>query len=72
LRQIAETIAEEPTEAESAFALAAAVALADDEGRGRGKRAHQSARRVVRNPPDRSAEILDQLDEDQASPASKD
>jgi tellurite resistance protein len=31
LRQIAETIADAPSEAESAFALAAAVALADDD-----------------------------------------
>jgi tellurite resistance protein len=72
LRQIAETIAEEPTEAESAFALAAAVALADDEVADEENALINQLSEWFGIPPDRSAQILDQLDEDQASPASKD
>jgi tellurite resistance protein len=72
LRQIAETIAEEPTEAESAFALAAAVALADDEVADEENALINQLSEWFGIAPDRSAEILDQLEEDQESPASKD
>ncbi len=70
LRQIAETIAEEPTEAESAFALAAAVALADDEVADEENALINQLAEWFGITPERTAEILDQLEEDQASPAS--
>ena len=67
LRQIAETIAEEPTEAESAFALAAAVALADDEVADEENALINQLAEWFGISPERSAQILDQLEEDQAS-----
>ena len=70
LREIAETIAEEPTEAESAFALAAAVALADDEVADEENSLINQLAEWFGITPERTAEILDQLEEDQASPAS--
>ena len=70
LRQIAETIAEEPTEAESAFALAAAVALADDEVADEENAFINQLAEWFGLTPARTAEILDQLEEDQASPAA--
>jgi tellurite resistance protein len=70
LREIAETIAEEPTEAESAFALAAAVALADDEVADEENSLINQLAEWFGISPERTAQILDQLEEDQASPAS--
>jgi tellurite resistance protein len=70
LREIAETIAEEPTEAESAFALAAAVALADDEVADEENAFINQLAEWFGLTPERTAQILDQLEEDQASPAS--
>ncbi|HEX6277735.1 MAG TPA: TerB family tellurite resistance protein [Polyangiaceae bacterium] len=70
LRQIAETIAEEPAEAEGAFALAAAVALADDEVADEENALINQLAEWFGIPPDRTAEILDQLEEDQESSAS--
>lgn len=70
LREIAETIAEEPTEAESAFALAAAVALADDEVADEENAFINQLAEWFGLSPERSAEILDQLEEDQKSPAT--
>jgi tellurite resistance protein len=70
LRQIAETIAEESAEAEGAFALAAAVALADDEVADEENALINQLAEWFGIPPKRSAEILDQLEEDQQSPAS--
>jgi tellurite resistance protein len=67
LRQIAETIAEEPTEAESAFALAAAVALADDEVADEENALINQLAEWFGISPERSAQILDQLEEDQES-----
>jgi tellurite resistance protein len=67
LRQIAETIAEEPTEAESAFALAAAVALADDEVADEENALINQLAEWLGISPERTAEILDQLEEDQGS-----
>jgi tellurite resistance protein len=70
LRQIAETISEEPTEAESAFALAAAVALADDEVADEENALINQLAEWFGISPERTAEILDQLEEDQGSPVS--
>jgi tellurite resistance protein len=64
LRQIADEIAEEPSEAEGAFALAAAVALADQE-------VAEEENALINQLADwfgisegRASEILDQLEED--------
>jgi tellurite resistance protein len=70
LRQIAETIAEESAEAEGAFALAAAVALADDEVADEENALINQLGEWFGITPERTAEILDQLEEDQAAPAS--
>ena len=66
LRQIAETISEEPSEAEGAFALAAAVALADDAIADEENAFINQLAEWFGISPERSAEILDQLDQDQA------
>jgi tellurite resistance protein len=67
LRQLAETIAEEPSEAEGAFALSAAIALADDDV----DEAENSFINQLADwfgiAPERAEEILDQLEEDQVS-----
>jgi tellurite resistance protein len=64
LRQIAETIAEEPSEAEGAFALAAAVALADDDVADEENAFINQLARWFGISSERSAEILDQLEND--------
>ena len=69
LRQIAESISEEASDAESAFALAAAVALADDDvAEEENAFINQLAGWFGINA-ERSAAILDQLDEDAATSA---
>jgi uncharacterized tellurite resistance protein B-like protein len=66
LRQIAEQIAEETSDAESAFALAAAVALADDDvSEEENAFINQLAGWFGINP-ERSTAILDQLEGDKA------
>jgi tellurite resistance protein len=67
LREIADEIAEEPTEAEGAFSLAAAVALADDEvSDGENEFINQLAEWFGITE-QRANEILDQLEDDRAS-----
>jgi len=68
LREIADEIAEEPSEAEGAFALAAAVALADDEVAEEENAFINQLAEWFGIPPERAAEILDQLEEDRQSP----
>ncbi|HWP07151.1 MAG TPA: TerB family tellurite resistance protein, partial [Polyangiaceae bacterium] len=65
LRQIAETIAVEPGDAESAFALAAAVALADDDVAEEENAFINQLAGWFGITPERSGQILDQLDQDQ-------
>jgi tellurite resistance protein len=65
LREIAEEIGEEPSEAESAFALAAAVALADDEIAEEENALINQLAEWFSIPAERASEILDQLEEDQ-------
>jgi tellurite resistance protein len=67
LRQIAESIAEQPSEAESAFALAAAVALADDDVAEEENAFINQLAVWFGISPERSSAILDQLDEDAAA-----
>lgn len=69
LRQIAESIAEEPSDAESAFALAAAVALADDDVAEEENAFINQLAGWFGISAERSASILDQLDEDAATSA---
>jgi tellurite resistance protein len=64
LRQIAETIAEAPSEAESAFALAAAVALADDEVAEEENAFINQLAGWFGIGPERASTILDQVDND--------
>lgn len=64
LRQIAEEISEEPTEAEGAFALAAAVALADDEIAEEENALINKLADWFGIAPERAEEILDQLQDD--------
>jgi tellurite resistance protein len=64
LHQIAETIAEEPSEAEGAFALAAAVALADDAVADEENAFINQLAQWLGLSPERASEILDQLEED--------
>ncbi|MEZ4222990.1 MAG: TerB family tellurite resistance protein [Polyangiaceae bacterium] len=64
LRQIAEEISEEPSEAEGAFALAAAVALADDEIADEENALINQLAEWFGIPSERADEILDQLEED--------
>ena len=66
LQEIADEIAEEPTEAEGAFALAAAVALADDEIAEAENEFINQLAEWFGITEDRANEILDQLDDDQA------
>jgi tellurite resistance protein len=66
LRQIAEEIAEEPSEAEGAFALAAAVALADDEIADEENTLINQLAEWFAISAERADEILDQLEEDRA------
>lgn len=67
LHQIAETIAEEPAEAEGAFALAAAVALADDDVADEENSFINQLADWFGIEPERSREILDQLEQDRAA-----
>lgn len=67
LREIAEEIAEEPSEAEGAFALAAAIALADDEVADEENALINQLAEWFGIPEDRANDILDQLEEDQAA-----
>jgi tellurite resistance protein len=64
LRQIADEIAEEPTEAEGAFALAAAVALADDEIADEENELINQLAEWFGITEERAGQILDQLEED--------
>ena len=64
LRQIAETIAEEPSEAESAFALAAAVALADDDVAEEENAFINQLANWFSIEPERAGTILDQIEHD--------
>jgi tellurite resistance protein len=64
LREIAEEIAEEPSEAEGAFALAAAIALADDEVAEEENAFINQLAEWFGIAEERAASILDQLDED--------
>jgi tellurite resistance protein len=64
LQEIAEEIAEDPHEAESAFALAAAIALADDEVSDDENAFINQLAEWFGISPDRAAEILDQLEDD--------
>ena len=66
LREIAEAIAEEPAEAEGAFALSAAIALADDEIADEENAFINQLADWFGIKPERSAEILDQLEQDQS------
>jgi tellurite resistance protein len=67
LRQIAEAISEEASEAESAFALAAAVALADDDVAEEENALINQLASWFGISPERSAAILDQIEQDQAA-----
>lgn len=64
LRQIADEIADEPSEAEGAFALAAAVALADEEVADEENALINQLAEWFGIPPTRADEILDQLQDD--------
>ncbi len=64
LREIADEIAEEPSEAEGAFALAAAVALADDEVAEEENAFINQLAEWFGITSERADEILDQLEED--------
>jgi tellurite resistance protein len=66
LRQIAESISEEPSDAESAFALAAAVALADDDVAEEENAFINQLAGWFGITPERSTAILDQLEDDAA------
>jgi tellurite resistance protein len=67
LRQIADSIADLPSEAESAFALAAAVALADDDVAEEENAFINQLAGWFGIDPERSSAILDQLDADAAT-----
>jgi tellurite resistance protein len=64
LREIADEIAEEPSEAEGAFALAAAIALADDEVAEEENALINQLAEWFGISEQRANEILDQLEED--------
>jgi tellurite resistance protein len=64
LQEVAEEIAEDPQEAEGAFALAAAVALADDEVSDEENAFINQLAEWFGISPDRATEILDQLEDD--------
>jgi tellurite resistance protein len=65
LREIADEIAEEPSEAEGAFALAAAIALADDEVAEEENALINQLAEWFGISAERANEILDQLEDDQ-------
>lgn len=67
LQEIAEEIAEEPSEAEGAFALAAAVALADEEIADEENALINQLAEWFGISEERAGQILDQLEEDAAS-----
>lgn len=67
LHEIAEEIAQEPSEAEGAFALAAAIAMADNEVADAENAFINQLSEWFGIDPDRAHEILDQLQEDQDS-----
>jgi tellurite resistance protein len=64
LQEIAEEIAEDPNEAEGAFALAAAIALADDEVTDEENAFINQLAEWFGISDDRAGQILDQLEED--------
>ena len=64
LHELADELAEDPIEAEGAFALAAAVALADDEVSDEENAFINQLAEWFGISPERSAEILDQLEDD--------
>jgi len=64
LQEIAEEIAEDPNEAEGAFALAAAIALADDEVTDEENAFINQLAEWFGISEERASEILDQLEED--------
>ena len=64
LQEIAEVIAEDPNEAEGAFALAAAIALADDEVTDEENAFINQLAEWFGISEERASEILDQLEED--------
>jgi len=66
LQEIAGEIAEETSEAEGAFALSAAIALADDEVTAEENELINVLAEWFGISPERSSEILDQLEEDRA------
>jgi tellurite resistance protein len=70
LREIAESIAEQSSEAESAFALAAAVALADDDVAEEENAFINQLAGWFGITPERSSAILDQLDDDASAEAT--
>ena len=67
LQELAGELAEEKSEAEAAFALSAAVALADDAVTDDENAFINQLAEWFGIPPERAAEILDQLDEDNGS-----
>ncbi|MBK8999335.1 MAG: TerB family tellurite resistance protein [Myxococcales bacterium] len=67
LQEIAEEIAEEPSEAEGAFALAAAVALADEEIADEENALINQLAEWFGISEERAGQILDQLEDDAAS-----
>ncbi len=68
LHEIAQEIAEHKSDAESAFVLAAAVALADDEVAEEENAFINQLAEWLAIPAERSAELLDQLEQDRKSP----
>jgi tellurite resistance protein len=71
LQEIAETLAQDPAEAEAAFALAAAVALADDEVSDEENDFINQLAEWFGIEPARATELLDQLEEDRSEGASR-
>jgi tellurite resistance protein len=67
LREIADEIAEEPSEAEGAFALAAAIALADDEVADEENALINQLAEWFGISDERASQILDQLEDDRAA-----
>ncbi len=70
LRQIAEEIAEDPSEAEGAFALAAAIALADDDVSEEENALINQLAQWFGISDERANQILDQLEEDRQGEGS--
>src|SRR5262245_46793598 len=71
LREIAESLADEPHEAEGAFALAAAVALADDDVADEENSLINQLAEWFQISEERANEILDQLEEDRSATAEE-